>query len=133
MANNSKRPVAQIGMTGEVISTYPTATAAATALNLTKNSDCNIIKACNGVRLSAYGYKWKFSEEQVDTEHNEETHFYLYTFSVPFEELTQKIELEIIRLKVIQDEGKSNQQSITRLLPKYEYLPHLLIVNMLNG
>lgn len=54
------RLTAQYDMQNNLIATYPSANQAALAIGKTSNAGRNIRSVCEGKRLTAYGYKWKY-------------------------------------------------------------------------
>ena len=50
--------------TGEIIAEYVSASHAALAVMGNKNGCSNILNVCRGKRLTAYGYKWRFTNEK---------------------------------------------------------------------
>ena len=54
------KPVEQYNIDGELVGTYPSATAAQEATGIDRSSICNVLK---GRFKTAGGYKWKYKEE----------------------------------------------------------------------
>lgn len=57
------KPIQQYTLEGEYITTFPNATVAAESLGKGRPESNNIRSCAHGRRKSAYGYKWKFENE----------------------------------------------------------------------
>lgn len=57
------KPIQQYTLEGEYITTFPNATVAAESLGKGRSESNNIRSCAHGRRKSAYGYKWKFENE----------------------------------------------------------------------
>lgn len=124
------RPVAKIGTDGTV-TTYSTAKEAAIKLELAENSDSNIVKVCRGSRQTAAGFRWKFADE-IETNHLFENgeEYVMYTFPSMYNSLCSHISAEVERINL--GKVRKRRASIHRLIPKYEFLPHMLIAKLLH-
>lgn len=58
-----RKPVAQYSLSGEILTTYDSVTAAGKAIGEGKVPKENIRQCCHGRKKTAYGYIWRFIEE----------------------------------------------------------------------
>lgn len=74
------KPVDQYGLNGEYIQTFSSAIEAAKELgkmnnkNIDRGASSHISEVCRGKRKTAYGYKWRYSEEYIDIKDEHEAH-----------------------------------------------------------
>lgn len=60
VAKTAGRQTAQYDLEGNLLNIYPSANQAAIAIGKNSNAGRNIRLVCEGKRLTAYGFKWKF-------------------------------------------------------------------------
>lgn len=61
----NRKAIVQMSKDGEYIAEFECADTAAKTLNLPKNARCQISACCRGEQKKAYGYVWKYKEQEV--------------------------------------------------------------------